>query len=114
MMRKNFAWWLLFRDPPSDPAVEAAYGRIQATATAAIASLMRASAGSALLGRPDAERELEVFAQFLRSGQNGLAAWWYENPDATREFLVDRVVEICWTGLERLSDRNGPANGGSS
>jgi hypothetical protein len=44
-----------------------------------------------------------MFAQLLRTGQNGLAAWWYEHPGTPRAALVERVLEFCWTGLERLS-----------
>ena len=101
--QQNFAWWLLFRDPPGDPDVAAAYGDIQRGATEGLAALIRQSAPPELLERPDAERDLVMFAQLLRTAQNGLAAWWYDHPDTPREVLVDRVMELCWLGLERVS-----------
>ena len=101
--QQNFAWWLLFRDPPTDPDVAAAYGRIQEGATQGIAAILRQSAPPAMLDDPDADRDLEMFAQLLRTAQNGLAAWWYEHQDVPREVLVDRVVEFCWLGLERVA-----------
>lgn len=100
---REFAWWLLFRDPPSDPELSVAYSRIQSNATAGIAQLLRASAAPELFDRPDADRDLEMFAQLLRTAQNGLAAWWYEHPDTPRDVLVDRVVEFAWLGLERVA-----------
>lgn len=101
--QQGFAWWLLFRDPPTDPSIAGTYGRLQQTATLGIAAFLRESAPPALLERPDAERDLEMFAQLLRTAQNGLAAWWYERRDVPRDVVVDRVVEFCWLGLERVS-----------
>jgi len=60
-------------------------------------------APASLLDDPDADRDLEMIAQLLRTAQNGLAAWWYEHPDTPRAVLVDRVVEFAWLGLERVS-----------
>jgi AcrR family transcriptional regulator len=100
--KQGFGWWLLFRDPPTDPAVAATYGRIQHGATLGIAALLREATPPELLADPDAERDLEMFAQLLRTAQNGLAAWWYDNQHVPREVLVDRVVEFCWIGLERV------------
>lgn len=101
--QNGFAWWLLFRDPPTEPAVAAAYERIQQTATSGIAAFIKHDAPRALLDRPDADRDIEMFAQLLRTAQNGLAAWWYDHRDVPRAVLVDRVVEFCWVGLERVA-----------
>jgi len=68
-----------------------------------IAAFLRDSAPAELMRRPDAERDLEMFAQLLRTAQNGLAAWWYEHPETPRADLVDRVMEFAWLGLERLA-----------
>ena len=101
--QQSFAWWLLFRDPPADPAIAGIYGRIQAEATQGIAAMLREWAPPDLLDQPDAERDLEMFAQLLRTAQNGLAAWWYEHPDTPRQVLVDRVMEFAWLGLQRVA-----------
>jgi AcrR family transcriptional regulator len=101
--QEGFEWWLLVREPPRDGDVSAAYGNLQNVATQGIAALIRAGSPPALLDDPDAERDLEMFAQLLRTAQNGLAAWWYDHPDVPRSVLVDRVVEFCWVGLERVA-----------
>ena len=101
--QQEFAWLLLFRDPPTDPAITASHGRLQQNATMGIAAFIRQSAPAALLDHPDAERDLEMFAQLLRTAQNGLAAWWYDHREVPRKVLVDRVVEFCWVGLERVA-----------
>ena len=101
--QQNFAWWLLFRDPPAEPEIAATHGRLQGTATLGIAAVLRQSVPPDLLEQPDAERDLEMFAQLLRTAQNGLAAWWYEHQEVPRQVLVDRVVEFAWIGFERLA-----------
>ena len=109
--QQGFAWLLLFREPPSEPSVAAAYRRIQHTATSGIAAFIRDGAPPSLLAQPDAERDIEMFAQLLRTAQNGLAAWWYEHREIPRAVLVDRVVEFCWIGLERVA--SGERAGGA-
>jgi AcrR family transcriptional regulator len=98
-----YAWRMLFRDPPTDPAILSTYRRIHQQATAGIALFLRASAPSDLLDDPQAERDLEMFAEMLKMAQNGLAVWWYEHRDVPRRELVDRVLEFCWLGFERIA-----------
>jgi AcrR family transcriptional regulator len=99
----TYAWRMLFRDPPTDPAVTASYHKIHVMATGGIALFLRASAPEELLAHPDSDRDLEMFAQLLKMAQNGLASWWWEHPDVPREVLVDRMLEFCWIGLERVA-----------
>jgi AcrR family transcriptional regulator len=101
--RNPYAWRMLFRDPPSDPEIVSTHRRIHARATAGIAIFLRTSAPPALLESPDAERDLEMLAEMLKMAQNGLAVWWYEHREVPREVLVERVLEFCWIGLERLA-----------
>jgi AcrR family transcriptional regulator len=98
-----YAWRMLFRDPPTDPVVAAAHGRVHRRATAGIAAFLTADAPSQFLARPDAEQRAEMFAQMLKMAQNGLAVWWYENHETPRAVLVERVVEFCWVGLEKFA-----------
>jgi AcrR family transcriptional regulator len=99
----RFAWRMLFREPPSDPEVSTAYLRLEGRATEAIAAFIEASAGGALAGYADRERTTQMFAEALKAAQNGLAAWWYEHPEVSREEVVERLLEFCWVGLERMT-----------
>ena len=101
------AWRMLFRDPPRDPEVTAAYARLNARATQGIAAFLSAGAGAALAGEDDPERALEMFAELVKVAQNGLASWWYEHPEVPREEVVRRLLEFCWTGMERIAGRSG-------
>lgn len=98
-----YAWRMLFRDPPTDPAILSTHREIHRRATAGISIFLRASAPEALLDDSDAERDLEMFAEMLKMAQNGLAVWWYEHRDVPRQELVDRVLEFCWLGFERVA-----------
>lgn len=101
------AWRMLFRDPPRDPEVTAAYARLDARATQGIAAFLKAGAGAALAGEEDPGRALEMFAELVKVAQNGLASWWYEHPEVPREEVVQRLLEFCWTGMERIAGRSG-------
>jgi AcrR family transcriptional regulator len=99
----RFAWRLLFRDPPADPAVAAAYRELNGRATAAIAVFLQSGDSGALAGYKNPEQTAEMFAEGLKTAQNGLAAWWYEHPEVPREEVVERLLELVWTGLERVA-----------
>jgi AcrR family transcriptional regulator len=99
----SFAWRMLFRDPPSDPEVAAAYRRLSRQATEGITGFIEAAARGALADYPDPGQTVEMFAELVRSSQNGLAAWWYEHREVPREAIVERMLEFCWIGLERVA-----------
>jgi AcrR family transcriptional regulator len=99
----RFAWRMIFRDAPSDPSVQAAYRRLGGGTTRAVEGFIRASAPPGMLEGPGSERRAEMFAQLLTSAMTGLAFWWYEHRDVPREVVVERVLEFCWTGLERIA-----------
>lgn len=41
-------------------------------------------------------------AALLSGALQSLANWSYDHRDLARERLVDRAMELCWTGLDRL------------
>jgi AcrR family transcriptional regulator len=52
-------------------------------------------------GAEDRARQLTILAELLKSAVLGLTGWWYRHPDAPREDLVDRTVDVVWPALER-------------
>lgn len=44
-----------------------------------------------------------MLAWAIKSGNDGLAAWWYEHPEVPREQVVDVAVWLCWRGLAALT-----------
>jgi AcrR family transcriptional regulator len=81
-----FAWKLLFRETTGDPQAEAAYREVQAQGRAALAVVLGAD---------------EATVELVRSGLTGLALWWQDHPEVTREQIVATAVGVLWTGLEQ-------------
>jgi AcrR family transcriptional regulator len=55
-------------------------------------------------GHPDRERQLTILAELLKAAVLGLTGWWYRHPEAPREELVGRTVEVAWSAIERARD----------
>jgi len=54
---------------------------------------------------PREDLMVQTFAQLMSGAVQSLAIWWQDHPDVEREFLVDRVMDLAWTGLERIADQ---------
>ncbi len=97
------AFRLLFRDTFEADVAEV-LDRLQAQATGAITALLASE--PAEHGPRDREIDfalgLEAMAQQLSGGVQSLAIWWHSHPDVERSWLVDRVMEYAWLGLERV------------
>jgi AcrR family transcriptional regulator len=98
------AFRMLFRDAV-EPEVVEFVARVQTQATTAIAELIaREPLGPR--SRPAAQDPaVEMLAQLLSGAVQSLALWWQDHPEIERERLVDAVMDFCWTGLERVRDR---------
>ena len=42
-------------------------------------------------------------AEVIRAGLAGLAIWWADHPEVTREQIVTTAVNSIWVGFERVS-----------
>lgn len=97
------AFRLLFRDTFESDVADV-LNRLQNQATGAIAALMAAEPALTVLGdrEPDAALAIEAMAQQLSGAAQSLAIWWQQRPEIERDWLVDRVMEYAWIGLERV------------
>jgi len=50
---------------------------------------------------PDRVCRLQMLAELVRSGIQGLASWWFRHPEASREQLVECTVALVWPAIER-------------
>jgi AcrR family transcriptional regulator len=101
--QNRYAWRMLFRDPPADEQIAAVHAGIHQRGTAAIAALIHLAPALRLPPGIPRERADEMIARASKSGNVGLAAWWYEHPDVPRDQVVDVAVSLCWHGLARLT-----------
>lgn len=102
-----FVWRLLFRDPPADPEIAAAYNRVYSRATEATVALMRSAAPDrkSLFGIP-AERAGPMLARASQSAIEGFAKWWWEHPQVPRAEVADLLSGLLWSGLGSLLDES--------
>jgi AcrR family transcriptional regulator len=111
-----FVWRFLFRDPPSDPEIAAAWRQLHDRATAGIAGLIRVGGPGADTPMPfDTPRETSewMLAKAAQSATNGLAQWWWEHREVPREQVVELAMTLLWDGFSGLLSRAGapPADG---
>jgi AcrR family transcriptional regulator len=95
----RFAWRMLFRDPPTgDATIEALHTMIHARARDAIRELF--ASGPASFGAA-VPRSLanELSAQAIKAINDGLAAWWYDHPEVSRELICAVAVGLAWRGV---------------
>ena len=91
----------------ADPEVSEQISVVQSQATLVIATLIRVDAEGHPRDRVDPEYQEQVFriyAQLLAGGLQLLANWWYDHQEIAREEVVDRAMEFCWLGLDRVSE----------
>jgi AcrR family transcriptional regulator len=91
------AWRALFRDA-ADPEVGDFMERVQAQGTAVIAALISADPETP----GDHPQAIEMHAAMLSGGVQSLANWWHDHQEVPRVVLVNRAMEFCWVGIERL------------
>jgi AcrR family transcriptional regulator len=99
----SLAFRLLFRDT-FEAEVADVLNRLQNQATGAIAALIAAEPAQRPARGDPAEFALgiEAMAQQLSGSVQSLAIWWQQHQEIERDWLVDRVMDYAWIGLERV------------
>ena len=101
-----FAWRFLFRDPPAEPEIAAAWRLIHDRATAGIATLIEAGAPDAeWAGGLPASTGAWMLARASQGATNSLAAWWFEHREVSRDQVTNLALRLLWEGLERMLER---------
>ena len=89
---------MFFTETTGDPEIAAIHMEVQAQATAALGAIVGRESGGALRSSP---RSDEMAAEVVRTGLAGLAIWWQEHPEVTRDQVVATALDVLWVGLER-------------
>jgi AcrR family transcriptional regulator len=96
------AWRLLFRDAPADPVLASAQGRVQQATTAAIATLLAERCEFQLPRDVEPAVATRAIAALLKGALDGLANWWFDHRELTRDQVVSLMMDVVWTGLDQL------------
>jgi AcrR family transcriptional regulator len=96
-----FAGRMLFRDTTGDPEVAAGHRRIQERSRGALLPLLVQEADLEGVDLTDAA-DVELAWETLRAVLQGLALWWYEHPDVSRDRIVAAAMNAVWLGFERV------------
>lgn len=91
-----FATRMFFRETTGDPDAVAAHRRVQEESQRALGEILGTE-------QPGERLELEMAAEVMRAGLTGLAIWWTEHPEVTREQIVATAMNTIWLGFERVS-----------
>jgi len=98
-----YAWRMLFREPPTDPDIAAAHGRVMTRARASIVALLALTPRWDTSSSLNRAQQLEILAEGTKSAINGLAGWWWEHRDVPRDEVVGLAMDLLFTGIERMS-----------
>ena len=96
MHERPYVSRMFFAETTGDAEVEAIHREVRAQATTALGAIVGREAG---LDDPLAH---EMAAEVMRAGLAGLAIWWTDHPEVSREQIVATAVNVIWIGLERV------------
>jgi AcrR family transcriptional regulator len=90
-----YAARMFFRETTGDPEAIAVHRRVQGESQVSLGEIL----GGEQAGDP---MGLEMAAVVMRSGLTGLAVWWLDHPEVTRDQIVATAVNVIWIGFERV------------
>jgi AcrR family transcriptional regulator len=94
-VRENqHAWIMLFRDSSGDDEIRALRQRVNRRAHQVLAAFIAEQPGS-----PIPAEQVDPTAELLTSGLAGLALWWIDHPDITKEVMADVAARIIITAV---------------
>jgi len=97
-----FAPRQFFHETTGEPEIIAIHAEVRAQSTVALGAILGAEpATEGIAGCDDVA--LQMAAEVMRAGLTGLAIWWSEHPEVTREQIVATAVNAIWIGFERVS-----------
>lgn len=95
-----FAGRVLFRYS-TDPEIEAIHAEVAERSREAILPLFAAEPGAANVSGSVTGEGIEMVWVVLRGVLQGLAVWWSEHPEISRERVVATAMNALWVGFER-------------
>jgi len=90
-----YAARMFFRESAGDPEAVAVHRRVQAESQASLGDILGGEQAGNSVG-------LEMAAVVMRSGLTGLAVWWLDHPEVSRDQIVSTAIDVIWIGFERV------------
>jgi AcrR family transcriptional regulator len=100
-----FVWRMLLRDPPDDPRIAAAHARVHSEAAQAIVSALAAGGAKRQTHSTEATQTVLV-AEMVKSSLNGLAVWWRQHREVSRDVVIETAITLLWDGLSGAGERS--------
>ena len=97
-----YAARMFFRETTGEPEVEAIHRQVQDQARAALGAILGREQGAENIAGSSDPLALEMAAEVMRSGLTGLAIWWSEHPEVSREQVVTTAINLFWIGFDRV------------
>lgn len=101
MEADTYAWRIVMREPLTGGPAAGADPQLQSELTAGLAALIQQAATET--GADLAADRVTRFAESFRWLCAGLATWWWDHREITRDEIVDTIMDLCWTGFQQLT-----------
>lgn len=101
MEADTYAWRIVMREPLTGGPAAGADPQLQSELTAGLASLIHEAATDT--GADLAPDRVTRFAESFRWLCAGLATWWWDHREVSRDEIVETIMDLCWTGFEQLT-----------
>jgi AcrR family transcriptional regulator len=95
---------MFFNETTGDPEVEAIHRQVRAQGSGVLGVIVGREADP---DDRDDQIAHEMAAELIRAGLAGLAIWWSDHAEVSREQIVATAMNVLWIGLERV--RGGAA-----
>ncbi len=94
---------MFFVETTGDPEVEEIHRQVREQSVGALGAILGQEPGAGGIAGSDDPQSLQMAAEVIRAGLAGLAIWWADHPEVSREQIVTTAVNSIWVGLERVS-----------
>lgn len=96
-----YAWRIVMREPLSGGSAAGADPRLQSEMTAGLAALIQQAAVDS--GVDLGSDRVTRFAESYRWLCAGLATWWWDHREVSREEIVATIMDLTWTGFDQMT-----------
>lgn len=87
---------MYFTETTGDPEIRAMHREIQGRGLASLGAILGADPDASRTATGDDPLAFEMAAEVIRAGLTGLAVWWVDHPDVSKERIVATALRVLW------------------